>query len=260
MMDVILLAVLIIGGFVLFAICALAITRALIHNRTATSHNEVMVALFNGASVTYAVLLGFMVVVVWQAYDNAHRVLADEAAGLVTLYRLTYGMDGQEGAKMRKLIRGYTGAVISDEWKTFSHDSLGSDRTRKNLGDIDRLFAKMSAKTKAEDADVDAEVLKTKSDVIADRNIRLFEVGDPIPWIMWLGAFGGAAMVIVMSCFVDMENARPHFLMSGMMSALLGLLLFIAVVLSEPFSGPLPLSPRQFEQALVIMDSVDRGN
>jgi hypothetical protein len=259
-MAVILLAVVIIGGFVLFAIGALTITRGLIHNRTASSHNEVMIALFAGASVTYAVLLGFMVVVVWQAYDNAHRVLADEAAGLVTLYRLTYGMDQQEGTKIRKLIRGYTGAVISDEWKTLSHDSLGSDRTRRNLGDIDRLFAKMPAQAKAEDADVDAEVLKTKSTVIADRNLRLFEVGDPIPWIMWLGAFGGAAIVIIMSCFIDMEHPRPHFLMSGMMAALLGLLLFITIVLSEPFSGPLALSPRQFEQALVIMDSVDRGN
>ena len=260
MMQTLLLAVLMIGGFVLFSIAALAITRRLIHNRTATSHNEVMIALFAGASVTYAVLLGFMVVVVWQAYDNAHRTLAHEAAGLVTLYRLTYGMEAKEGAKIRGLVRGYTGAVISDEWRTLTHDSLGSDKTRRNLGDIDRLFATMPARAKVEDTDVDAEILETKSAVIADRNIRLFEVGDPIPWIMWLGAFGGAAIVIVMSCFVDMENPRPHFLMSAMMSALLGLLLFITVVLSEPFNGPLPLSPRQFEQALVIMDSVDRGN
>ncbi len=260
MIETLLLAVLIIGGFVLFAIGALAVSRRFLHNRTASSHNEVMIALFAGASVTYAVLIGFMVVVVWQAYDNAHRVLADEAAGLVTLYRLTYGMDAQEGAKVRKLIRGYTGAVVSDEWRKLEYDTLGSDRTRKNLGDIDRLFAKMPAGTKAEDADVDAEILKTKSAVIADRNIRLFDVSDQIPWIIWLGAFGGAIIVTVMSCFIDMENPRPHFLMSAMMAALLGLLLFITVVLSEPFTGPMALTPRQFQQALVIMDKIDRGN
>jgi hypothetical protein len=206
------------------------------------------------------VLLGFMVIVVWQAYDNAHRVLANEAAGLVTLYRLTYGVDAREGGEMRKLIRGYTSAVISDEWRTFGRDSFGSDRTRKNLGDIDRLFARMPPAVKAGDADVDAEILRTKSTVISDRNIRLLDIGDPIPGIMWLGAFGGAVIVIVMSCFIDMEHSRPHYLMSAMMAALLGLLLFIALVLSQPFTGPLPLSPRQFQQALVIMDSIDRGN
>ena len=258
--EAVLLAVLIIGGFVLFALGALAVTRRMIHNRTATAHNEVMIALFQGASVTYAVLLGFMVIVVWQAYDNAHKVLADEATGLVTLYRLTYGIDAQEGAGMRKLIRGYTNGVISDEWKTFARTSLGSDRTRKNLGDIDRLFAHMPSAVKTADAGVDEEILRTKSIVITDRNLRLLEVSDPVPAIMWLGAFGGAVIVIIMSCFIDMENARPHFLMSGMMAGLLGLLLFIVLVLSRPFTGPLPLDPRQFEQALVIMDSVDRGN
>jgi len=259
-MEALLLAVLIIGGFILFALGALAITRRLIHNRTANAHNEVMIALFQGASVTYAVLLGFMVIVVWQAYDNAHKVLADEAAGLVTLYRLTYGIDAYQGAEMRKLIRGYTSGVVSDEWKTFTRSSLGSDRTRKNLGDIDRLFARMPAATKMADTDVDEEILRTKSAVIAARNLRLLEVSDPIPALMWLGAFGGAVIVIVMSCFIDMEHARPHFLMSGMMAGLLGLLLFIVLVLSRPFTGPLPLDPRQFQQALVIMDTVDRGN
>ena len=259
-MEALFLAVLTIGGFVLFALGALAVTRKVIHNRTANSHNEVMIALFQGASVTYAVLLGFMVIVVWQAYDNAHKVLADEAAGLVTLYRLTYGIDTSEGAQMRKLIRGYTSAVVSDEWKTFTHSSLGSDRTRKYMGDIDRLFARMPAAINTADVDVDGEILRTKSMVIADRNLRLLEVSDPIPAIMWLGAFGGAVIVIVMSCFIDMEHPRPHFLMSGMMAALLGLLLFITLVLSRPFTGPLPLDPRQFQQALVIMDSVDRGN
>lgn len=48
-----------------------------------------MIALYGGASVTYAVLLGFMVVVVWQAHDSAHRNLAEEASSLVSLYRLT---------------------------------------------------------------------------------------------------------------------------------------------------------------------------
>src|SRR5207244_7005996 len=128
------------------------------------------------------------------------------------------------------------------------------------LGDIDRLFARMPAAIKMADAEVDAEILRTKSAVIAARNLRLLEVSDPIPAIMWLGAFGGAVIVIVMSCFIDMEHARPHFLMSGMRGTLLGLLLYIALVLSRPFTSALPLAPRQFQQAPVIMHTVDRGN
>lgn len=205
-------------------------------------------------------MLGFLVVVVWESYNSAHRNLAEEAASLVSLYRLTYGVDMQEGAKMRALVRDYAHAVITDEWQTFGRDELGSNKTRKSMGDIDRLFAAMDPATKAANAEVNAEIQKTKSVIVSDRNIRLLEAGDSIPWVMWLGAFVGGGIVIVMSSFIDMERAGPHYLMSGMLASLIGLLLFIVVVLSQPFTGALPLSSKHFEQALTVMDDVDRGD
>jgi hypothetical protein len=259
-MSAILMGLLVVGGTVLFAICALATARRLSRHHIASSHNEAMIALYAGASVTYAVLLGFMVVVVWQAYDDAHRNLAEESASLVALYRLTYGLEAKEGTQMRALVRGYTSAVITDEWPTFGKAEAGSNKTRKIIGDIDRLFATMDAQAKAADAQVDAEILRTKSVIVADRNIRLIEASDSIPWVIWLGAFGGALIIIVMSCFISTEHAVPHFLMSGMMASLIGLLLYIVIALSQPFTGVLPLSPKHFEQALAVMDDVDRGD
>ena len=59
--------------------------------------------------------------------------------------------------------------------------------------DIDRLFAKMDPRTKVTDAQVDAEILRTKSAIVAARNLRLIAASDSIPWVIWLGAFGGGA-------------------------------------------------------------------
>src|SRR3954451_172820 len=112
------LAVLIIGGAVAFCALGVLAGRRLVRKNVAAYHNEVVISLFAAAGVVFAVLLGFLVVVVWQAYDGAHRNLADEAASLVPLYRLTYGMEATEGAEMRGLIRRYADAVIHDEWPT----------------------------------------------------------------------------------------------------------------------------------------------
>lgn len=259
-MESVLLCLLIVGGTVAFALGALTIARPFVRARTGAFHNETIIALYAGASVMYAVLLGFMVVVVWQAYDTAHRNIGDEAANLVSLYRLTYGLEAKEGGQMRGLIRGYTNAVIANEWPTFGTTSAGSNKTRKAIGDIDRLFATMDPNVKAQDSQVDAAILQTESEIVSERNIRLIQASDSIPWVIWLGAFGGAVIIIVMSCFIDMERIMPHYLMTGMMSSLIGLLLFIIVVLSQPFTGSLPLSPRHFQQALGIMDDVDQGN
>src|SRR3954453_1135899 len=85
--------------------------RRLLREQVAAFHNEVVISLFSTAGVVYAVLLGFLVVVVWEAYDIAHRNSAEEAATAITLYRLTYGMQHTHGADARKFIRAYVGAV-----------------------------------------------------------------------------------------------------------------------------------------------------
>lgn len=233
--------------------------RRLIRAHVAAFHNEVMISLFAAAGVVYAVLLGFLVVVVWEAYDGAHRNLADEAATLVPLYRLTYGMQAKEGTEMRKLIRGYAEAVIQDEWPTLGTSRAGSMKARRAIGDIDRVFARVDPATKAADAQVDSEFLSTKSKVVADRNERLLEANDTIPWVMWLGAVGGGAIVMLMSFFIYMERAWPHLLMASLMGSLIGLLLSIMAMLANPFTGPLALSAEHFQSALSVMDDADRG-
>jgi len=254
------LAALVIGASIAFAAGGVVLGRWAIRKHVAAFHNEVLISLFAAAGIVYAILLGFLVVVVWESYDDAHRNVAEEAATLVSLYRLTYGMDAAHGAEMRGFIRDYTDAVIEDEWPRLGSDVAGRERARKAIGNIDREFAKMDAATKAADAQVHIEFLHIKSAIIADRNERLQEASDTIPWVMWFGAVGGGVIVMAMSFFIYMERAWPHVLMTGLMGALVGMLLYIMIVLSTPFSGPLAIGPEHFQAALQVMDDDDRGN
>lgn len=253
------LAVLIVIIAIGFATGGVLLGRRVLHRHVAAFHNEVVISLFATASVVYAVLLGFLVVVVWEGYDSAHKNVAEEAASLVAIYRLTYGMQGPHGIESRRLIREYADAVINDEWPTMGKANAGSMRARHDIGELDRQFSRLTPVQKAADSEVDAQFLATKSIIVADRNRRLLEAADNIPWVMWLGALGGGAIVMVMSFFIYMEQAWPHVLMASLAASLIGLLLFIMIVLSRPFNGPLALSPEHFEQALAVMDDVDRG-
>ncbi len=255
-----LLAFLIIGGSVVFTAGGVVLGRPLVRRYLGASHNEVMISLFAAAGVIYAVLLGFLVVVVWEAYDTAHRTLGEEAATLVPLYRLTYGMEAREGGQLRVLIRQYTQAVITDEWPQMGKSALGSHKAHRALEKMDRLFATIDRATKAADAEVDNKFLDLKSTIVMDRNERLLRASDTIPWVMWLGAVGGGVIIVCMSFLIYMERVEPHVLMASLMGGLIGLLLFIMAVLSNPFVGPLALSAKHFEQALAVMNDTDRGN
>jgi len=259
-MNAVLLGVIIVGGWTAFSAAGVLIGHRLIHKNVAAFHNEVMISLFTAAGVVYAVLLGFLVVVVWEAYDGAHRNLADEAATLVPLYRLTYGMQATEGAQFRALVRNYARAVVEDEWPTLGVSPNGSDKARHAIGSIDRVFARIDPRIKLADQQVDTEFLRTKSKIVADRNTRLLDASDTVPWVMWLGAVGGGIIVTVMSFFIYMERPWPHVIMASLMGSLIGLLLFIMTVLSRPFTGALKLGPEHFQFAVQVLDDVDRGD
>jgi hypothetical protein len=253
------LAVLIIGGSIVYAILGVIGARAVTGRHVAEGHNDVLVPIFLTAGVIYAVLLGFMVVAVWESYDAAHANAAEEAAMLVPLYRQTTVMAPEKGAKMRTLIRAYADSVIHDEWHALQETGKASDVSRKAIGDIFRVYATLRPATKVREL-IAAQFLETLSTIISDRNKRVLQASESLSWIMWLGAVGGGAIVVGMSFFLYMDRRWPHVLMVAVMSGLIGLLLFMMLVLSRPFVGPLALEAAPFETSLQAFDDIDHGN
>src|ERR1700712_970356 len=82
-------------------LCVL-LARRVLHERVREGHNDVLVPLFLTAGTIYAVMLGFLVVVVWEAYGDAKGNVAVEASTLTTMYRMTNGMDTAELKAMRE--------------------------------------------------------------------------------------------------------------------------------------------------------------
>src|SRR5580698_8931399 len=104
-MQTMLVAIGTIGVAVVFAASGVQLTRRFLHHHVAEGHNDVLVPLFLTAGTLYAVLLGFLVIAVWESYGNAHENVSQEAAQLVSMYRLTQGMEKSETDTMQRLIR-----------------------------------------------------------------------------------------------------------------------------------------------------------
>ena len=258
-MNGILLALAFVGGAILYGVVGVLAGRKFVHPHVAEGHNDVLVPLFLTAGVIYAVLLGFMVVAVWESYDAAHSTAAEEAATLVPLYRQTNDMAPAPGGKMRVLIRAYAEAVATDEWPSLQATGHASEKARKITGDIMRVYGTLNPATKVREI-IDAQFLSTFSELLIDRNKRLMQASESLSWIMWLGAIGGGVIVVGMSFILYMDTWWPQVLMAGVMSALIGMLLFMMAVLSRPFVGPLALEPAPFESSLKVFDDIDRGN
>jgi hypothetical protein len=101
-MNYFLLGVLMIGGPALYAMAGVFVSRKLLHGRVRKGHNDVCVPVFLNAGVLFAVLLGFMVIAVWESYDAARVNVATEAISLVPLYRSSGNLPPEAGGPIRE--------------------------------------------------------------------------------------------------------------------------------------------------------------
>ena len=234
------------------------LARRFMHERVREGHNDVLVPLFLTAGTIYAVMLGFLVVVVWEAYGDAKENVALEASTLTTMYRQTNGMQAEEIKAMREHIRAYTEAVVSKEWEIQAKTGGAAPEARREIANIYREYSHMPADIA--NSSINREFLSQFSLVTAARNKRTLQAGEDVPWVLWFGLIGGATIVVAMSCVLYMDTWWPHVVMSGVLALMIGMLLFITIILSKPFQGALALEPGPFEHSLSVYKAVDGGN
>jgi hypothetical protein len=251
------LGALIVCATIAFGVAGVEIGRRFIHHRVREGHNDVLVPLFLTAGVIYAVLLGFMVVAVWETYSDAHDNAAEEAATLVPLYRQTSDMAPDKRDEMRSVLRNYADTIVHNEWHLMSMSGQASPQAQSLIGQIYNVFGTLTPSSSIRSI-TDAEFMHTVSAELIYRNKRLLEASESLSWIMWLGAIGGAVVTIGMTFILFMENKTLHLIAVGILSGLIGMLLYMLAILSHPFSGPLAIDSAPFEASLATFQVIDQ--
>ena len=249
-------------GPVVYAVAGICLARKILHGKVQEGHNDVCVPIFLNAGVLFAVLLGFMVVAVWESYDAAKTNVATEATSLVPLYRSVGNLPKESAEKLHELIREYIHEVVEDEWPMQATIGAASSKARRHIGNMYRAFGDgtISTETKKDFPMSCTTVMQSLTEVTNDRNKRNLQANENIAPVMWVAILAGAVVIVTLSFIIYMERPLPHMIMSASMAALIGLLLFCCLIMSQPFRGPVALPAEPFEKTLIILDDVDRGN
>ncbi len=257
-MNELFMITLVLIGFAGFFTAVILLARHMLKEHVQKGHNEVLAAIFLAAGTIYAVLLAFVVIAVWESFDAANANAAEEASTLTTMYRQTAGMPPDEQRAMRRLLREYTEAVVTQEWQIQAKTGGASPTARRLISELYRAFGQLPRARAA--APISVEFLRTFSTVAADRNRRTLEAEERLPRIVWFVLLLGAAIVIGMTFFLYMEVFSLHYVLSAAMAIMIGMLLTTTYLLDRPFTGPLAVDASSFEHSLSVYDSVDAGN
>ena len=118
------------------AMCGPLLVRRRVGLERLISNNEIAGFKFAAVSVTYAVLVAFAVIVVWEKFNEAETAVVQEAGASATIYLLTTGPD-PEAVATRAALGNYLRLVIDRDWPLMARKKESREVTQA----LDALYA-----------------------------------------------------------------------------------------------------------------------
>jgi hypothetical protein len=231
----------------------------LLHDRTPAAkddkHNEVAGFIFAAVGVVYAVLLAFVVIVVWEQFNAAETAVSQEAAALITVANDTSSFPEPARTQARDQLRAYATFVLNDEWKTLDEATLEQEErptTLAALNNVWRIYRSLPSTA------VDPHTTDSLDTLSAQRAIRLHANQTAMPDVLWVTLLLGAVVTVGFGIILHMKNVYFHATMTALLTVLLTTCLWLIVLINHPFSGEVHVSTDAFQQALYVINSLPR--
>ena len=100
----------------LITMCGPVVVRRMVGVERIVGNNEVAGFKFATLGVIYAVLLGLVVISVWEKYSAAEEAVTRESAALASFHRVAGGLDPDAGQALRETLSRYAESAIRDDW------------------------------------------------------------------------------------------------------------------------------------------------
>ena len=232
----------------LLAAGGLILVQRLVPIAVRRQHNDVAGFIYAVLGVVYAVLLGLMVVAVWEEWNTALRTVDDEASALAEIFWLADRMPESEGHHIQELIRSYARVVVDEEWPLMERKK-SSPRAWAVLDEIRASLQGFDPSTPAQQV-LYEQGLQQGGDLAEARGERLLDAEEGVPAILWVVLIVGGVEVVGFTYLFGLESTTVHVLMVASLTLIIALVLFTVAALDYPFKGDVRIGPDAFEQVL----------
>jgi Flp pilus assembly protein TadB len=213
------------------------------------AENEIVGWMFSGLVVVGAVFLAFVVFSVHERYAALTDATTAEAAQLVVVYRDTQTFPEPARRNAQDALRKYTTDVMAREWR--SHGALLPHTSGDALNPVWTAYRSLPA------THPDGGAEDRLHDLEQVRHLRHLAGEQSLPGGFWPLLIGGAAVTIIAALFFSMERAGVQIVLTTLLAMMLTGTLLLISALNRPFTGPVPISQRSFQHALLNFSALD---
>ena len=207
-----------------------------------TTNNEIAGFKFATVGVIYAVLLGFAVIIVRKALAMRISLVQEGGGWVATLYRST-GCCRAGGADargdQRLPARGHPATTAKG--KT---DPRGDACARCSLRAHARAHAHRLAPAWCQ------QIFRQLDGVTQARRARLHLATGIVPGMLWAVLVLGGVLTVGFTFFFGTRNLRAQVLMTGILSLIVFMGLFVIVSINHPFTGPAHIDSEPLQAVL----------
>jgi uncharacterized membrane protein YraQ (UPF0718 family) len=239
--------------FVALSVGGLVLVQRLVPTEQRSQHNEVAGFIYAVLGVTYAVLLGLMVVAVWQDWQSAQDTATEEANELSTVFWLAHAFPEPQARHIQELARSYARVVVRHEWPLMEQGK-SSPKARELLDEMRASVETLHPNNDTQLVLFDNE-LQRLHDLGDARRARLLQASEGLPAILWAVLLVGGVIEVGFTYLFGLQSTTVHVLMVAALALIISLVLFTVAALDFPFKGDVRIAPDAFEQVLGRFES-----
>jgi hypothetical protein len=218
------------------------VLRRLLHPKGPS--NEVIMHVASNFGVFYAVLLGLLTIMTFEATKKLIDNIGRETASLSALYHTADGYPDPLRSDLKAKLRDYTRYVIDKDWPAHRKGLVPMGGEHR-LNALRQTLASFEPATKTQEL-MQREMLDYLNTMTMSRELRLLGVSESIPGVLWLTVVLGALLTIVFVWMLHMGR-KSQLLLGGAAAFFLGLIFFLIHAMDHPLKGAVGLTPHAFE-------------
>jgi hypothetical protein len=232
---------------VLLAVGCLWLAQRLLKPEDLRPSHDVAGFMYATIGVIYAVLLAFVVVVVWEQFDNADELSQQEAAHAGDIARLAFAFPDSARVNIQTTMTSYLRAVVDREWDSME---LGREdsTTYARMGDLWLAFRHFHPEGR--DVLYYQESLREMDEFNDARRMRLIASHSHVPPIMWALLIAGGVLVVAFTYLFSAPKRWPQYAMVSMLTTMIVMTLVLIYALDHPFSGQVRVTSEAFQYVL----------
>lgn len=246
------LPLLIVGAAILILLCAFALGGLAIFSRyvlprlrLGPEESVFTSAMMQAIMVFYGLAVALIAVSVWQTYTDAAATTSREATAIGVLYRQMSGYPEPVRSELRQDLREYIEYVIKEAWPLQRRGQVPRGGVEK-VNDVEARLVSFEPATEGQKL-LHAETLRSYSQMIEARRLRLDAVLTGLPGALWFVIVIGALVSLSSTFFFQVQDVLLQKIQVVLLAIFIGMIIFIIFALDRPFRGDLGLQPEPYQ-------------